>query len=552
MKQTELSRTPSPHSPTERISQSSSVQFPVPHKFPPPIPPKIPNGFHRKISMPALPSTFTHPSAHNPPSDRPHPPPVPRLPQSYHRDFSPDRFSHPSDHSSQPPVRHVSHNQESSRLRAGSIPEHARSQLPSSSSFGSSSSSPLSFFRRPLPNPRVNATHPSPPTSGTPLVPSHSSVSSPHHSSTASNNRTSNHHHSESLPAPPLTPTTRPLPHLPHTHLSNPALNASTSSYTNVSPSTSTDRASSNTSLHSSPPSHHQSKRAPMVGPGVSYTNMLHDHDSPLGAHSIPTRISTRPITFTSPDRQESPHLTEDSYMSMPLPQTSYEPHDLKPINTADRDMFLSGLSLFSQEPSGSQPQSSQLQSSLQIYTTRPSNESTRPGRSSSSGSRHRSNSVSEAKPGSAAARHEFVSLGLSVDRPNGLLSHSTSTRSHKGVLGKGRSGLRNEPAGSRTSHLVMVPNFNIALVSHVAKFLKDNVPRGTKIKGSIEYPLSFTGREAVVRAFSSLPDGFLLIRMADSDLYFLNRVYPPSNSPPSPIALIVSTLPPNQLPRPL
>jgi hypothetical protein len=32
-----------------------------------------------------------------------------------------------------------------------------------------------------------------------------------------------------------------------------------------------------------------------------------------------------------------------------------------------------------------------------------------------------------------------------------------------------------------------------------VAKFLQDHVPRDTKIKGNIEYPMSFTGRDAVV-----------------------------------------------------
>lgn len=47
-------------------------------------------------------------------------------------------------------------------------------------------------------------------------------------------------------------------------------------------------------------------------------------------------------------------------------------------------------------------------------------------------------------------------------------------------------------------SQIRLEPGFNIAYLSHVAKFLLDHVPRDTKIKGNIEYPMSFTGRDAV------------------------------------------------------
>lgn len=42
---------------------------------------------------------------------------------------------------------------------------------------------------------------------------------------------------------------------------------------------------------------------------------------------------------------------------------------------------------------------------------------------------------------------------------------------------------------------------FNPALLSHIAVRLRDKVPRGTHVKGSIPYPRAFTGKDVVVRA---------------------------------------------------
>lgn len=41
----------------------------------------------------------------------------------------------------------------------------------------------------------------------------------------------------------------------------------------------------------------------------------------------------------------------------------------------------------------------------------------------------------------------------------------------------------------------------NPALLSHLAVQLRDLVPRGTHVKGSIPYPRAFTGKDIVVRA---------------------------------------------------
>jgi hypothetical protein len=39
----------------------------------------------------------------------------------------------------------------------------------------------------------------------------------------------------------------------------------------------------------------------------------------------------------------------------------------------------------------------------------------------------------------------------------------------------------------------------NFALLSHIAVQLRDKVPRGTHVKGSIPYPRAFTGKDIVV-----------------------------------------------------
>lgn len=42
----------------------------------------------------------------------------------------------------------------------------------------------------------------------------------------------------------------------------------------------------------------------------------------------------------------------------------------------------------------------------------------------------------------------------------------------------------------------------NFSLLSHIAMQLRDKVPRGTHVKGSIPYPRAFTGKDIVVRDF--------------------------------------------------
>lgn len=39
----------------------------------------------------------------------------------------------------------------------------------------------------------------------------------------------------------------------------------------------------------------------------------------------------------------------------------------------------------------------------------------------------------------------------------------------------------------------------NFALLSHLAVLLRDKVPRGVHVKGSIAYPRAFTGKDIVV-----------------------------------------------------
>lgn len=45
----------------------------------------------------------------------------------------------------------------------------------------------------------------------------------------------------------------------------------------------------------------------------------------------------------------------------------------------------------------------------------------------------------------------------------------------------------------------------NYSLISHLATLLRDKVPRGTHVKGSVPYPNAFTGKDVVVSAFEVL-----------------------------------------------
>jgi hypothetical protein len=51
----------------------------------------------------------------------------------------------------------------------------------------------------------------------------------------------------------------------------------------------------------------------------------------------------------------------------------------------------------------------------------------------------------------------------------------------------------------------------NFSLLSHIAMQLRDKVPRGTHVKGSIPYPRAFTGKDIVVRFFFLLDTGLKL-----------------------------------------
>lgn len=492
MRQTDASRTPSPNSFEPNQNQStntSSISFPVAQRLPPPLPPKIPNRpFQRKISMPVFSSNRSHHSS-NPKSESvsriPNLPPVPRLPNTEPIQL---HSHHPNPDSNQlPPLppRHQisSHHHQSSavRSRSESIPEASSSsssnpRRSNQLSSLSSSTSPLNFFRRPLPNPRSN-----PPNS---THTSHSHTSSDAHTihafpvvSTLQPNNTGQYIEQLShSPTTPISATSRPLPHLPHSyHPSSPNHPTSSSSQSPHRPSH--DLQSPTNSLHSSHSPQYQSKRAPILGTKVSYTNKLHDYDSPLGPHSIPTKIGTRPIHFTSPDcTEELPNLDETGYVSIDHPPHEDLDNQLKTVNIADREMFLNGPKLTGGEEDEDK---NDLQSLLHIYTTRPSTELSRPEDQQDSNSRYLRDSTAGPHDGS-----QNNSGGLSVDRTRRVFSHSAS-------------GFRSE-ALSRSSQLNLDPNFNLALMSHIGKFLKDNVPKGTKIKGSIEYPLAFTGREAV------------------------------------------------------
>lgn len=46
----------------------------------------------------------------------------------------------------------------------------------------------------------------------------------------------------------------------------------------------------------------------------------------------------------------------------------------------------------------------------------------------------------------------------------------------------------------------------NFSLLSHMAVQLRDKVPRGTHVKGSIPYPRAFTGKDIVVGSRLEIP----------------------------------------------
>jgi hypothetical protein len=77
--------------------------------------------------------------------------------------------------------------------------------------------------------------------------------------------------------------------------------------------------------------------------------------------------------------------------------------------------------------------------------------------------------------------------------------------RDHKAPLEeaiRGRLGLHEQDdAFSEESEPDSDDRFvNFALLSHLAVRLRDNVPRGTHVKGNIPYQRAFTGKDIVVR----------------------------------------------------
>ena len=65
----------------------------------------------------------------------------------------------------------------------------------------------------------------------------------------------------------------------------------------------------------------------------------------------------------------------------------------------------------------------------------------------------------------------------------------------------------------------------NFAMLSHMAVLLRDKVPRGTHVKGSIPYPRAFTGKDIVVSIIITT-----LVLFESFQLFFL-----PSSPPYNP-----------------
>ncbi|KAI7943871.1 hypothetical protein MJO28_011399 [Puccinia striiformis f. sp. tritici] len=257
----------------------------------------------------------------------------------------------------------------------------------------------------------------------------------------------------EGRPAPPVpalpneyycSTRIRPLPHLPAT------------------PTNSSNNPATTFPIPELPQQQqHHLNRASGFSGGVSYTNILHDYDQPLGAHSIPTRISTRPICFSS---------------SAAEPPTFSDQHH-HPINTSDeRDHSISPSKkvIYEEDQVNEDEDEDDDSIPLQIYTTRPSIEQ--------DAYRHRrSTSINQIL---FPSPHHHQNLSSSP--------HVRAPRHAK------RSDTLGGNTASKLSNIKLQPGFNIAYLSHVAQFLLDHVARDTKIKANVEYPLAFTGRDAV------------------------------------------------------
>ncbi|PLW29207.1 hypothetical protein PCASD_14619 [Puccinia coronata f. sp. avenae] len=490
----------------------------------PPLPPKLPHGIRRKISLPSLSptasilaSTTTTSSS----SSHRHPPPVPPLPTGYSNSLD---LHHPRTHTQQQSRLYSEHHhrltteQQPRQTLELQRPTHDHHQRHPHASFSSQSTSPLNIFKRSI-------QHSSSRSISSHLTFSQSPSPSPHNNNHSSRNSPPvlDSSYPPHLPSPQAS---RNLPQVPQklAHQSSPNTSASihpsmptptysephpltllnssssssstctsssssSSSSTSTSTSTATASSSTSTTTTNHPPHHHPINRTSSL---VSYTNILHDYDQPLGAHSIPTRISTRPICFTSTtdpssssDQIPSSFDPRSSQSADPPPflppiKQSFD-EDCKLINQIDRDLILAGAELWHEPANTSQPQDDD-NIPLQIYTTRPSTEAPQ---HEIHRTHRRATSINDISPNHHPPTG--LSSSLSVERASGSIRTRPSTKQPRG-----------EMSGSKMSQIVLEPSFNIACLSHVAKFLQDYVPRDTKIKGNVEYPMAFTGRDAV------------------------------------------------------
>lgn len=113
-----------------------------------------------------------------------------------------------------------------------------------------------------------------------------------------------------------------------------------------------------------------------------------------------------------------------------------------------------------------------------------------------------RNPSISSQSSAATSSHPTFSSTWTGTTRrPGGTLSPNTSLTASSALH-------RADSAGSVDSYdpSGMPEYLNPAFLSNVAVFVKDQVPRGLRVKGAVEHPQSFTGEEVVVRCLLSRP----------------------------------------------
>ncbi|KAI9612683.1 hypothetical protein H4Q26_007840 [Puccinia striiformis f. sp. tritici PST-130] len=207
---------------------------------------------------------------------------------------------------------------------------------------------------------------------------------------------------------------------------------------------------------------------------------------------ATPTNSSNNPATtFPIPElpQQQQHHLNRASGFSggnqhqtnLLLFLSSRTTHILRshhhPINTSDeRDHSISPSKkvIYEEDQVNEDEDEDDDSIPLQIYTTRPSIEQ--------DAYRHRRSTSINQILFPSPHHHQNLSSSLHVRAPR----HAK------------RSDTLGGNTASKLSNIKLQPGFNIAYLSHVAQFLLDHVARDTKIKANVEYPLAFTGRDAV------------------------------------------------------